>query len=266
MNIRYNRSSRNYKQSNIRRRFVVTTLIVLAISIGAISPHAVAQLNPEGYTTSDVIQISQNALLQVNTTAPLQWSFGSTYAISVSMVAALSDSAGIVNITLVEFKILNKDSETETTYLEVVNQAINGTLQLNVSKAIDTPDLDVFTVEINILASSNVSQVSTPETNYSVTFPDNDLQITVVRDNLAAILQLPGFPETETFKRWLIVYALIMLLFLLPTGALGIFKYKDSQMTSRLDKPSSFKEENTEPDKGETFIDDVTDPKGGADE
>lgn len=186
--------------------------------------------------TEQFVLLQYQAHMNVNATSSLLWSYGDRLALTVLIDPLFSDINGTIDVVTVDFDIYEKDKSEKfsTAAVAIPKEPLNASNYLNVTKAISTPDLDEFYILITIIASANVSGSFAPQAKYEHRFPDEDATISFIqvqRDNLAAILQLPGFPEEATFRAWITYYLAMLVIFFIPLLGVMYFRSKDYLLT-----------------------------------
>jgi hypothetical protein len=84
------------------------------------------------------------------------------------------------------------------------------------------------TKEFNITMEFIVFSTSIPENQFfEAVFPGDVEYIEVKEDRALPIINLPGFPDGQTFSRWIFIFAISFILIAMPSIFVASFKIKE---------------------------------------
>ena len=209
-------------------KFVVIASIIVHLQMGVSS--LMAQ-DDQRHTTAPVqIPIGELGFIEVTGQINRVWQLGTSSNVTVIITPILTNPNAYVEVVWVIFTLYDESGqklEDESEITAFVNEKYTSDEELVVSQRLNAPNIpstDNFYLNVTIYAGANSTIVSEPNANYNIRIPEGDLTIFVKRDNLGALLQLPGFPETSVFIAWAIYFGIFLILFSFPSTALLYFK------------------------------------------
>ncbi|MHA1667936.1 MAG: hypothetical protein ACTSX6_02120 [Candidatus Heimdallarchaeaceae archaeon] len=159
--------------------------------------------------------------------APLKWKQYSPVNLTIYI-----NSTGLptdVNLTIISISIFynitdNTHGQLETILTPNTNMTkVNQLLELR--KTLLAPnDADSFTITFIILAKSTL----VPENQvFRAYFPGDENTIEVKKEAVLPIINLPGFPDSQTFLRWIFIFFIVLVLIAFPGIFVASFKIKE---------------------------------------
>lgn len=218
--------------------FIFTYILVITytndVSIGQESVYT---------SPKTTFEIGTNVTFSVYSTAPLIWN-ANQYENFTMYYNATGLPTG-ENITLVTISIYyNIPNDPHKKQARVLAPQFNLTeenQQYEVLTSFPPPsEADEFNLTIEIVASST----SFPENQlFEAEFPGDETYIEVKESLVLPIINLPGFPNIETFVRWIFIFLVALIIIALPAIFVASFKLKET-IQSRSKKPKKEKRRN----------------------
>ena len=212
----------------MKNKSKILYLVLITLFVGSIYPinYTVGQ---DGVYTSPTysFEFDSNTNFTVVSRAPLTWEQYQYENVSVTLKATGLGLGENISITLVSF-IFNypDDPLPHSSGTEIVNQnftTINQIYEFN--KTFVPPDQDRFNITIKIIANS-ASFPSSQE--FFAEFPGDQPYIEVKKSKALPIINLPGFPDPQTFIRWIFIFLVIIGIIALPSIFVGFKKVQET--------------------------------------
>ncbi|MCE7741532.1 MAG: hypothetical protein GOP50_03650 [Candidatus Heimdallarchaeota archaeon] len=202
------------------------TLNLILITILALTILPINQVKgQESVYTSPTyrFEIDENSNFTVVSRAPLSWEENVGVNFSITFGAANIQSGYNISITYVDITYVYPDNETEARYLHAEDFVLNETIQAyNINTTLIAPaDYNLFNISIEIIAKSSSHPL---DSLFIAQFPGDKSYIQVERGDANPIINLPGFPDPQTFVRWIIIFVFIFLVMITPALFIGIPK------------------------------------------
>ncbi|MHA1851998.1 MAG: hypothetical protein ACTSUF_00645 [Candidatus Heimdallarchaeaceae archaeon] len=179
------------------------------------------------YTVNDVFQIGNDSFA-VNMSAPLKWVDTQSVNITFDVNGvSVSQNETITIITLALY--YNSPKLPSRKFLEILTPNKNLTESqpsLSLNATVYAPvDVSEFNISVEIIAKS---LTITENQLYELEFPGiEDMYIQVEKSAALPIINLPGFPNSETFGRWIFVFLVGLTGISLPAIFVGFVKLKE---------------------------------------
>ncbi len=211
--------------------FTKIIIITLFCAMSFIIPLKPTMASEDNVWTSPVteFQISEGTNFSIYTKGPTVWTFkryttltyyfNATALASNDSITIISVSAGY-NISGREFADFKGGPVINETFTEV-NQAVNVSWEY----IIEEEDVEDFFITLRITAKN--STMENNEDFYTI-FPGRGEDIVVVTEIDLAIIDLPGFPNPETFIIWIIIFSILLISITLPALFTASFKTKNA--------------------------------------
>ncbi|UJG44919.1 MAG: hypothetical protein K9W46_06990 [Candidatus Heimdallarchaeum endolithica] len=195
------------------------------------------------FTATEIIDINETTQITVSMAAPLTWEINTGINISVSIKLsqiAQNDSLFITYIKT-EYNIPGKQfPENQQISIIEDNLTYIGE-EFNINQTRYAPEnTDEFNITLSILAQT-VNMTNTEE--FSMDFPGKGEDNIIIKKNLVIpVINLPGFPNIETFSRWIIIFIVIQLIIMSP--AILVLYFKISKQKTRSQRKKKRRGEN----------------------
>jgi len=208
-------------KNNLYLRSTLTLISIIVIVASLIfQENVVLAAETEGYQSP----LNQFTIGGVNFTAyaiaPLEWEGTGQTNISVFINATVIPAQANLTIISVSFyyQKINKPNR-EFADITVVNTTLtNQNRTLDVIKPLYPPsDVDKFNITIDITAKTD----TVSDQDFYMEFPGDYPYINVKREKVIPIINLPGFPNSESFIRWIIIFGFSTILLALPSIFVG---------------------------------------------
>lgn len=203
--------------------FVLTAILsTLTIPIGVVGEET-------GYTSPlNFFQIGEDTNFTAYAVAPLSWELNKPVNLTLYInVTVLPEGSNMSIVSLSYWYNLPNSpypdyqpASTPNVMVTEVNQ------QVVVRKTLLAPsDVEEFNITIRIIANSS----SSPDNQeFEMEFP-GDLSYIEVEDTSAnPIINLPGFPESRTFWRWILIFFVAMIIMTLPASCVAFMKIQQN--------------------------------------
>ncbi|UJG42093.1 MAG: hypothetical protein K9W45_06435 [Candidatus Heimdallarchaeum aukensis] len=189
------------------------------------------------FTATQIIDINETTQITVSMAAPLTWEINTGINISVNIKLskiAQNDSLFITYIKT-EYNIPGKQFPEDQQITIIENNLTNIGEQISINQTRYAPEnTDEFNITLSILAQT-VNMTSTEE--FSMDFPGKGEDNILVKKNLVLpIINLPGFPNIETFSRWIVIFVVIQLVIMSPALFVLYFKIKKQRTRGQVSK------------------------------
>ncbi|MHA1115442.1 MAG: hypothetical protein ACTSRR_08090 [Candidatus Heimdallarchaeaceae archaeon] len=189
------------------------------------------------FTATEIIDINETTQITVSMAAPLTWEINTGINISVNIKLskiAQNDSLFITYIKT-EYNIPGKQFPEDQQITIIENNLTNIGEEININQTRYAPEnTDEFNITLSILAQT-VNMTSTEE--FSMDFPGKGEDNILVKKNLVLpIINLPGFPNIETFSRWIVIFVVIQLVIMSPALFVLYFKIKKQRTRGQVSK------------------------------
>jgi hypothetical protein len=194
---------------------------IIAIAILSINP---IQGQVSVYTSPTYrFEIDEYTNFTVVSRAPLSWEENVEVNFSITFGANNIETGYNISISYVDITYVYPDNETEARYLHANDFTLNETNPIyNINTTLIAPaEYNLFNISIEILAQSSSSP---SDELYIAYFPGDKSYIQVEREGANPIINLPGFPDSLTFSRWIVIFIVIFLVMIAPALFVGIPK------------------------------------------
>ncbi len=212
-----------------------TIIIILLVNIPILAFTSYDSISQESVYTSpkETLEINGNTTFTVYSTAPLTWESSSheNYTIYFNSTGVPSGE----NITLVSVSIYyNIPDDPHRQQARILTPQVNLTgvnQQYEILSSLRTPsDADEFNITIEIIARST----SEPENQlFEAQFPGDGIYIEIKEDLVLPVINLPGFPDIETFLRWIFIFGVAFVIISLPAIFVASFKIQELVKTRK---------------------------------
>ncbi|MCG3222777.1 MAG: hypothetical protein H7641_15465 [Candidatus Heimdallarchaeota archaeon] len=171
--------------------------------------------------------IDSNTNFTVQSAAPLTWDLNQRVNLTIEIEATglpVGENISIATISIYfnipedphkkyQTSIVPSNNFTELDQVQIFNSSLFA------------PD---DTKEFNITLEFVVFSTSIPENQFfEAEFPGDVEYIEVEEDRTLPIINLPGFPDAQTFSRWIFIFAISFILIAMPSIFVASFKIKD---------------------------------------
>lgn len=210
-----------------KRKIIQTMLLVVGLIVLSFQTLWVIAEDSSLFTVSDEFQVGDESFA-VNMTAPLKWK--DTLAVNITFDIVSDTLNGNETITIITLSIYYSSPELPTRkFLEILTPDRNLTEtqdSLSLNATVYAPvDISQFNMTVEIIAKSSTV---TENQVYTIDFPGiEDMYIEVEKSAALPIINLPGFPNTETFGRWIVIFLLSFVGMGLPAIFVGTVKVTD---------------------------------------
>lgn len=203
--------------------FVLTAILsTLTIPIGVVGEET-------GYTSPlNFFQIGEDTNFTAYAVAPLSWELNKPVNLTLYInVTVLPEGSNMSIVSLSYWYNLPNSPYPDYQPASIPNVMVTEVNQQVVDrKTLFAPlDVEEFNITIRIIANSS----SSPENQeFEMEFP-GDLPYIEVEDTSAnPIINLPGFPETRTFWRWILIFFVTMIIMTLPASSVAFMKIQQN--------------------------------------
>ncbi len=201
---------------------LTTTLSTLSIPIGVLGEET-------GYTSPlNFFQIGGDTNFTAYVVAPLSWELNKPVNLTLYInVTVLPEGSNMTIVSLsYSYNLPNSPYpiyQTPSTPNEMITEANQQVVDRKILRA--PSDVEEFNITIKIIANSS----SSPENQeFEMEFP-GDLPYIEVEDTSAnPIINLPGFPESRTFWRWILIFFVAMIIMTLPASYVAFMKIQQN--------------------------------------
>ncbi len=210
-------------------------IIILLVNIPVLAFTSYVSISQESVYTSpkETLEINGDTNFTVYSTAPLTWELNGheNYTIYFNSTGVPSGE----NITLVSVSIYyNIPDDPHRQQARILTPQVNLTgvnQQYEILSSLKPPsDADEFNITIEIIAKST----SKPENLlFEAQFPGDEIYIDIKKDLVLPVINLPGFPDIETFARWIFIFAVAFVIISLPAIFVASFKIQELVKTRK---------------------------------
>lgn len=202
----------------------ILNFIVISIVALAIIPIYPLDSQESVYTSPTYrFIIDEYTNFTVVSRAPLSWKENTDVNFNITFGAANIESGYNITVTYVDITYIYPDNVTEARYLHAYDFMLdeNNTIY-NINTTLVAPNnYNLFNISIEIIAHSSSNS---SDTLFRAYFPGDKSYIQVERAGVNPIINLPGFPDPQTFIRWIIIFVVIFLIMVTPAMFIGIPK------------------------------------------
>ncbi len=186
----------------------------------------------EGFKAVEIIAVNNSTNISVSVISPLTWK--SNEATNITIEIKLSAIAENDNLTLTyvatSYNIPGKPfpiSQKTTVINENLSQVGQ---EVNKTQTRYAPEnTDEFNITVTILAKT---ENMTDSRELYMDFPGKgESNIRIIRNVALPIINLPGFPNAETFVRWIVIFVVVLLILISPSLFVLYFKIKEKSIT-----------------------------------
>jgi hypothetical protein len=211
-------------------------MIILLVNIPVLGFTGYVSLSQDEsvYTSPrETLEINEDTNFTVYSTAPLTWESSSQENYTIYF-----NSTGVPvgeNITLVSVSIYyNIPDDPHRQQARILTPQVNLTgvnQQYEILNSLRPPsDADEFNITIEIIARST----SDPENQlFEAQFPGDGIYIDIKEDLVLPVINLPGFPDIETFLRWIFIFGVAFVIISLPAIFVASFKIQELVKTRK---------------------------------
>jgi len=179
--------------------------------------------------------VDSNTNFTVQSAAPLTWNLNQQVNLTIEIEATGLPVGENISIETISIYFNIPDDPHKKYQTSIVPR--NNFTELD---QVQTFNSSLFapedTKEFNITLEFVVYSTSIPDNQFfEAEFPGDVEYIEVEEDRTLPIINLPGFPDAQTFSRWIFIFALSFILIAMPSIFVASFKIKDA-MQSRSKK------------------------------
>ena len=212
-------------------KFIIFSIVVSLLLIQSNNVNAKETV----FTATEIIDINETTQITVSMAAPLTWEINTGINISISIKLsqiAQNDSLFITYIKT-EYNIPGKQFPENQQISIIENNLTYIGEEIDINQTRYAPEnTDEFNITLSILAQT-VNMTSTEE--FSMDFPGKGEDNIIVKKNLVIpVINLPGFPNIETFSRWIVIFIIIQLIIMSPAILVLYFKIRRQRTRSQL--------------------------------
>ncbi len=213
----------------LKNKRLYASLSIVFFSILLCSFYSLKTNGQESVYTSPttLFEVDSNTNFTVYSTAPLTWRLNSPVNFT-AYINATGLPAGM-NLTVVSISIVyNKPDDPHGEYPKILTPNKNMTVEkelLEQKTLLYAPsDADQFNISLEIVVRSTTS----PDNQlFKSEFPGDVEYIEVKKDIVLPIINLPGFPDANTFLRWIFIFGVAFVLISMPSIFVLSFKIKE---------------------------------------
>ncbi len=204
-------------------------IIILLVNIPVLAFTNYVSIGQESVYTSpkETLSINGDTNFTVYSTAPLTWELNSRENFTIyfnSTEVPIGENITLVSIAIYYNIPDNPHRQQERLYAPQVN--LTGVNQQHeILSSLSPPsDTDEFNITIEIVASST----SEPENKlFEAQFPGDGIYIDIHSNLVLPVINLPGFPDIQTFARWIFIFAVAFVIISLPAIFTVSFKIQE---------------------------------------
>ncbi|MBY9001593.1 MAG: hypothetical protein KGD64_11790 [Candidatus Heimdallarchaeota archaeon] len=221
----------------MKKKYTFILIFILTNMIASSHLNNVSLGQESVYTSPKItLEINEETNFTVYSTAPLTWELNDYQNFTIYV-----NSTGIPlgdNITLVSISIYyNIPNDPHRQQARILTPQVNLTgvnQQYESISALRPPsDADEFNITIEIVAQST----SVPDNQlFETQFPGDETYIDIQKDLVLPVINLPGFPNIETFTRWIFIFCVAFVIISLPAIFVASFKIQEAVKTGKMGK------------------------------
>lgn len=214
-------------RAEMRIKSKILYLIFVSLLIGCFYPIYESVGQESVYTSPTYsFEMDENTNFTVVSQAPLTWQQYQYENITVTIRVSGLPVGENLSLTLVSFLYNYPDDPVPHSYgSEIINQNltnIDETYKFN--KTLLPPDQDRFNITIKIIANSTGVPYAQ---EFFAEFPGDEPYIEVKKSRALPVINLPGFPDPQTFVRWIFIFLVIVGIISLPSIFVASMKIKE---------------------------------------
>jgi hypothetical protein len=215
------------KRADMKTKSKIFYLVLLSLLIGSVFPIS-DSIGQEGVYTSPTysFDIDPDTNFTVVSKAPLQWKQYRSENITVTIKATGLAAGENISLILVSFLFnFPDDPLPHSSGTQVINQnltTINQEYEFN--KTFTPQEPERFNITIKVIANSTGVPIAQ---EFFAEFPGDEPYIEVEKSRAAPIINLPGFPDPQTFVRWIFIFIVAIVMISLPSIFVGVTKISE---------------------------------------
>ncbi len=215
------------KGTEMKNKSKIFYFVLISLFIGNFSP--IYDTNgQEGVYTSPTysFEIDPNTNFTVVTKAPLKWKQYRSENVTVTIKTTGLAAGENLSLTLVSFLFNYPDDPLpHSSGAKVINQNLTAVDEEYEFNQTFTPQDPIqFNITIKVIANS--TGVPTSQ-EFFAEFPGDEPYIEVEKSKAAPIINLPGFPDPQTFVRWIFIFMVAIVMISSPAIFVGVMKIKE---------------------------------------
>ncbi|MHA2357399.1 MAG: hypothetical protein ACXABK_01345 [Candidatus Heimdallarchaeaceae archaeon] len=210
-------------------KLLVSVLLVMMITTSII---ALISKGQESVYTSPktTLSLDSNTNFTIQSAAPLTWNLNQfvNFTIYLNVTGLPFGENLTISSIAIYFNIPDDPHRKFITSIAPRNNFTELNQQQIFNTSLTAPtDTDEFNITMNFVAFST----SLPENQaFEVQFPGDIEYISVKQDVVLPIINLPGFPNVETFWRWFFIFIVSLILIGMPGILAASFKLQEVVM------------------------------------
>lgn len=207
---------------------VQTILLISILILGGYFVYDITAQDSVYTSPKSTLVLDSNTNFTVQSAAALTWNLNQRENLSIEVEATGLPSGENISIVTISIYYNIPDDPHKKYQVSIVPK--NNFTELHQVQTFNTslfaPD---ETTEFNITIEIVAFSTSIPENQFFETeFPGDVEYIEVKEDRVLPIINLPGFPDAQTFSRWIFIFAIAFILIAMPTFFAASFKIKDA--------------------------------------
>ncbi len=212
------------KRAKMKLKKPIISLVLLSALVLTITTTNQSNGQSSVYTSPTYrFEFDPNTNFTVVSRAPLSWKENTNVNFNITFGANNIESGYNITITYVDITYVYPDNQTEARYLHDGDFVLNETNKFyNINTTLIAPtDYNLFNISIEIIAHSSSY---TEDTLFKAYFPGDKSYIQVERVGVNPVIKLPGFPDPQTFIRWIIIFLVVFVVMITPALFIGVPK------------------------------------------
>ncbi|MHA1302740.1 MAG: hypothetical protein ACTSQE_01610 [Candidatus Heimdallarchaeaceae archaeon] len=211
-----------------RNKLLLIIITIMGLIYATIPANQGIGAQESVFTTTEIISIDNNTKITVSAAAPLTWTLNepTNFTVTIRLSTIAENDSLYITYIATAYNIPGEPfpEDQKTTIVQENLTEIDQEIE-KIQTRYAPENTDEFNITLSILAkTTNMTEAQ----EFKMDFPGKgESNITIKKNVVLPIINLPGFPNTETFVRWILIFIIVLIIVLMPALFVSYFKIQE---------------------------------------